>query len=57
MDKRQASVTTLLPKLDGKDQIHQEYANDSYARKANNTINVIDQREATNASPVKERNN
>ena len=56
MDKRQTSVTTLLPKLDSKEQAHNEYMNDSYARKGVNTINVVDQRETLNTSPVKERN-
>ena len=55
VDKRQISVTTLLPKLEGKEQAHNEYLNDTYAKKGNNTINVIDQRETINASPVKER--
>ena len=43
VDKRQISVTTLLPKLEGKEQAHNEYLNDTYAKKGNNTINVIDQ--------------
>ena len=55
MERRQASVTTMLPKLDGKDLIHNEYANDSYNKEKTNTINVVDHREKTNASPIRER--
>ena len=44
----------MLPKLDGKELVHNEYANDSYNT---NTIAVVDQREKTNASPMRERNN
>ena len=37
--------------------VHNEYANDSYSKEKTNTINVIDHREKTNASPTRERNN
>ena len=54
---RQASVTTLLPKLQGKEPERNAFKNSVFERTRNSSINVVENRDLLNPSPLKGRTN